>query len=89
MPQSVRPTLALILNGADRLQPPGGGRGAGELRYGIVPGEPEQSIMLYRLRSTVADEMMPELGRALAHREGVRLIRDWIAQLPGGCRSGV
>lgn len=90
-------TSALILNGQHRsptelgmCKPPvAAGGGAGELRYGIVPGEPEQSIMLYRLRSTVADEMMPELGRALAHREGVRLIRDWIAQLPGGCRSGV
>ena len=28
---------------------------------------------------------MPELGRSTVHREGVLLIRDWIAALRGDC----
>jgi hypothetical protein len=28
---------------------------------------------------------MPELGRSTVHREGVELIRGWIAALPGDC----
>ncbi|MEX2469573.1 MAG: hypothetical protein WD396_07445, partial [Pseudohongiellaceae bacterium] len=61
------------------------GGGAGALRYSIVPGAPEQSILLYRMRSTEPDEMMPELGRSLVHREGVDLISHWIAGLRGTC----
>lgn len=88
-------TSALILNGGHRsatelgvCKPPvAAGGGAGNLRYGIVPGEPESSILLYRMRSTAPDEMMPELGRALEHKEGIRLISDWIEQMPGSCRT--
>jgi hypothetical protein len=29
--------------------------------------------------------MMPELGRGLAHEEGVALIRAWIADMDGDC----
>jgi hypothetical protein len=29
--------------------------------------------------------MMPEQGRNTVHREGVALIRAWIAALPGAC----
>jgi hypothetical protein len=29
--------------------------------------------------------MMPEQGRSLVHREGLALIRDWIADWPGAC----
>ena len=29
--------------------------------------------------------MMPELGRNTVHQEGVQLIRDWIAAMPGHC----
>jgi hypothetical protein len=29
--------------------------------------------------------MMPEQGRGTVHREGVELIREWIASLPGSC----
>jgi len=53
--------------------------------FDIVPGTPDESILLHRMLSTEADVAMPELGRALVHIEGVSLIRDWIAALPGGC----
>ncbi len=65
--------------------PVAAGGGAGNLHYGIVPGEPEQSILLYRMRSQEPDEMMPELGRSLIHSEGVDLIGRWIAEMPGSC----
>lgn len=63
------------------------GRGTGGRAYDIVPGAPEQSILLHRLETTDPGQMMPELGRALAHREGVDLLRDWIAALPGACSA--
>jgi len=32
--------------------------------------------------------MMPELGRALIHEEGVALIRDWIRAMPAQAPPG-
>jgi len=61
------------------------GRGSGDALFDIVPGAPDQSILLHRMLSTEADVAMPELGRSLVHAEGVALIRDWIASLHGGC----
>ncbi len=61
------------------------GRGSGDALFDIVPGTPDESILLHRMLSTEADVAMPELGRSLVHAEGVALIRDWIAALPGGC----
>ncbi len=61
------------------------GQGTGGFRYGIHPGKPEESILVYRTASTDPGAMMPELGRALAHDEAVALLKRWIAQMPGGC----
>ncbi len=61
------------------------GSGTGGHRFGIVPGRPEESIFVFRMRSTDPAAMMPELGRSLAHNEGVALIADWIAQMSGDC----
>jgi uncharacterized repeat protein (TIGR03806 family) len=61
------------------------GRGSGNLQYDIVPGAPDASIMISRLESTDPEIRMPELGRNLVHAEGVALIREWIASMPGGC----
>lgn len=63
------------------------GRGSGDALFDIVPGAPDQSILLHRMLSTEADVAMPELGRSLVHIEGVALIRDWIAALQGGCSA--
>jgi hypothetical protein len=57
------------------------GRGTGGRLYDILPGEPDQSILLYRMESNEADIRMPEIGRNLAHSEGIELIRDWIYSL--------
>ena len=55
------------------------GHGTGDRRYGVVPGKPDESILIYRMRSDDPSVMMPELGRSVVHEEGVRLIREWIA----------
>lgn len=65
--------------------PVAAGSGAGGLEYDIVPGDPDQSIMLFRMQSTKLGAMMPELGRATVHEEGVALIRQWIAAMNGTC----
>ena len=61
--------------------PVAAGRGSGGLKFGIVPGNPESSILLHRIASDDPGVMMPELGRKLEHEEGVALIRDWIAEM--------
>lgn len=63
-------------------QPGSAGKGGGGLRHDIVPGKPEESILYFRTASTDPGAMMPQLGRSLAHREGVQLLYDWIAQMP-------
>ena len=54
------------------------GRGSGGLKYSIVPGKPEESILLHRMISMDPGVMMPESGRALTHIEAVEMVRDWI-----------
>ena len=61
------------------------GRGSGDRPYDIYPGRPDDSILLYRMEHTDPAIAMPELGRSTVHREGVELIRGWIAALPGDC----
>ena len=61
------------------------GRGTGGRQFSIVPGEPDASILVYRMETDDPATRMPELGRAIAHREGVSLIREWVASLPGEC----
>lgn len=65
-----------------RKAPVSAGGGAGGLDYDIVPGVPEQSILLYRMNSTEPGTAMPELARTIIHKEGVELIREWIKSLP-------
>ena len=57
------------------------GRGSGGNLYSIVPGKPEESIMLYRMISKDPGVMMPESGRSLTHQEAIVMVRDWIMQM--------
>tara|TARA_B100001175_G_scaffold21511_1_gene16103 strand:- start:28765 stop:29754 length:990 start_codon:yes stop_codon:yes gene_type:complete len=54
------------------------GRGSGGLKYSIVPGKPDESILLHRMASMDPGVMMPESGRALTHEEAVIMVREWI-----------
>lgn len=65
--------------------PVAAGRATGGLRYDVVPGAPDESILVRRLRSTEPSVMMPEIGRSLVHEEGVALVASWIAGLGGSC----
>lgn len=59
----------------------------GNRPFDIVPGSPDESILLYRMQSSKAKEMMPEIGRGLVHQEGVALVREWLTSLKGGCMT--
>jgi len=61
------------------------GRGTGDHIFDIVPGHPEDSILPFRMGSREPGVMMPEQGRSTVHLEGLALIRDWIAAMPGQC----
>lgn len=51
----------------------------------IKPGDPENSVILYRISTTEESERMPLLGRRIIHDEGVTLLRDWINSLEASC----
>lgn len=61
--------------------PVAAGKGSGGLRYGIVPGKPDESILQFRIESIHPGIMMPELGRTVVDEEGVKLVRQWIAEM--------
>ena len=62
-------------------KPVAAGRASGNLKYSIVPGHADDSIMLFRMKSLDPGIMMPESGRALADDAGIKLIKNWIDKL--------
>jgi uncharacterized repeat protein (TIGR03806 family) len=60
--------------------PVAAGRGAGDMQFDIVPGQPDKSIMVFRMKTNDPAIAMPEIGREQVHREGVALIEEWIRQ---------
>jgi uncharacterized repeat protein (TIGR03806 family) len=61
--------------------PVAAGRGSGGLAVSIEPGQPDRSIMVYRMGSNDPGVMMPELGRSLVHAEGIALVANYIESL--------
>ncbi|WP_445365512.1 SO2930 family diheme c-type cytochrome [Microbulbifer sp. ANSA001] len=92
-PAGAADTSGLMLNHSERdlrklglCKPPvAAGTGSGERLFAIVPGEPDHSILNFRIESVDPGAMMPELGRSLVHEEGVELLRQWVAAMPGTC----
>lgn len=62
-------------------RPVAAGRGSGGRLFDIRPGDPDGSILNYRVESVEPGVMMPELGRTLADREASDLLRKWVAGL--------
>jgi uncharacterized repeat protein (TIGR03806 family) len=86
-PQGAASNSGLFLKFADRgpgvnKRPVAAGRGSGGRDFDIAPGDPDASILIYRMESTDPGIAMPELGRATVHAEGVALLREWIAKMP-------
>lgn len=61
--------------------PVAAGRGSGGLAQVIVPGNPDASILTYRMASTEPGVAMPELGRSVSDPESLALIREWIGAM--------
>ena len=62
-------------------RPVAAGRGSGTHDFDIAPGDPDGSIMIYRLNSLDPGISMPEVGRSIVHDEGVALLSRWIAEM--------
>lgn len=66
--------------------PGSAGLGTGGLSWDIVPGNADESIMVFRLETTTPGAMMPLLGRSLEHERGAALVRAWVdAMAPMDC----
>jgi len=61
------------------------GAGGGDLTYDIVPGKPDQSLLVLRMQATSGQAVMPRVGRSLVDAEGVALIKEWISAMKGSC----
>lgn len=57
------------------------GAGTGGKTYDIVPGDPDASIMPFRMGATDPEVKMPELPNRLPDDEGIALVREWISQM--------
>lgn len=64
-----------------RKRPVAAGRGAGNLAFDIAPGDPDGSILIYRVESDEPGVMMPETGRTLTDDRAVALLREWISTM--------
>lgn len=62
-------------------RPVAAGKGSGGRLFDIAPGDPDGSILLYRVDSVEPGVMMPELGRHLHDPAAVALLREWIAAM--------
>lgn len=65
-------------------RPVAAGRGSGGHLFDIVPGKPEESILLHRMASPEPGVAMPELGKSTVDEEGVAVVERWIAAMERG-----
>lgn len=63
-------------------RPGSAGSGTGGFTFDIVPGNPDESILVFRVETEEVGAMMPLLGRSLQHRHGAELLRAWVAEMP-------
>ena len=60
--------------------PVAAGRGSGDLLHDVVPGDPDHSILAFRMASSEPGVAMPELGKQSVDKDGVAVVRRWIAE---------
>jgi len=58
---------------------------SGNQTYIIAAQDSWMSLMPFKMQSTQRSEMMPPIGRATAHLEGVALIKTWIDAMENPC----
>lgn len=69
-------------------RPGSAGEGGEDREFDIVPGDPEASILWYRVATEDVGAMMPDIGRSLTDTTGAELIWRWIAEMePVDCSS--
>jgi uncharacterized repeat protein (TIGR03806 family) len=61
-----------------------GGPGTGGRLWDVVPGAPDESVMVYRMESNEVGIMMPELPNQLVDPVGIALVRGWIEGMEAG-----
>jgi uncharacterized repeat protein (TIGR03806 family) len=64
-----------------RKPPVAAGRGAGGRNVSILPGDPDASIMVHRMKSVEPGVAMPELGKNTVDPDGVDIVSRWIAEM--------
>jgi hypothetical protein len=64
------------------------GHGSGGRTFDIVPGKPDESILMFRLNSTAPSVTMPNVAKRLVPEEAVQLVREWIAQMEDKAGAG-
>ena len=62
--------------------PVAAGHGSGGRKYDVIPGKPDESILLFRMESEDPSIMMPNVGRRLVSEEAVALVQEWIETMP-------
>jgi uncharacterized repeat protein (TIGR03806 family) len=67
--------------------PVAAGAATGTLHFDVVPGLPDESILVHRMMATEPSIAMPEIGRSVVHTEAVQLVRAWIAGMSGDCAT--
>jgi uncharacterized repeat protein (TIGR03806 family) len=65
--------------------PVAAGEATGGFAYDIAPGDPDHSIFAYRMAATQPQVAMPQISRSVVDKQGLALVRQWIAGLPGAC----
>ena len=72
-------TLPLADMGIVNVAPGHGSFGLADAKL-LVPGQPEHSIVLHRMKLTGLGRM-PHIGSRVPHESAIKLIREWIEQL--------
>ena len=62
--------------------PVAAGSAAGNLLFDVVPGQADQSILIFRMRATDAQIKMPQGPSIAPDIDGAALIAQWIASMP-------